>query len=211
MNNKILSLDVSTSVLGWCLTTRSEDGTVITRFGALDFRNKNKFGTIFQKLSVFQEFLEKEKNNIDRIVIEEPNKGFKEGGSSPQVLALLQKFNGMVSAVAWTLTSKEPEYIMASAARKKAGVVIEKGPNAKKKVFKWLIENNSQFKESVSYTIHGNPKPIFYDMSDAIVLMLGALKDEERRCSENGQKSSSKKDSSGVLDSAGKKNRRQKK
>lgn len=210
MNKKILSLDVSTSVIGWCLTRRAEDGTVSTKFGALDFRNKNKFETLFQKLESFKEFISSE-NDIDRIIIEEPNKGFKDGGSSPQVLALLQKFNGMVSAIVWDYTKKEPEYIMATSARKKAGVEIEKGADKKKKTFEWLLENHSQFKQSVTYTTYGNPKPIFYDMSDAIVLMLGALKDEEKRCSENGKEKPSRKNTSGILDTPGKKNRRQKK
>lgn len=183
---KTLCLDVSTSVVGWSLTDGTGDAMVLVDFGAVDVRTSKSLETVFQKFDKVNNFL-KTLNNIDRVVIEQANVSFRSGGSSAQILAILQKFNGMVSVACYQLFGKEPEYIMATSARKNAGIHLEKGGDNKEQVFQWLYENCAEFAERVETagrTPKGNPKPVFYDMCDAIVLALGT---------KNGQKAEKKK------------------
>lgn len=207
----ILTLDISTSVIGWALTSGPPSDTLTgaskpCEFGALDLKNKTKYPTLFSKLLKVIEFLEKVKNenNISKIIIEKPNENFKKGQSSPHVICLLQNFNGMVSGQVFLMFQQEPEYIMASSARSKAGCEIEKGGDKKEKVFNWLCDNFEWFKNSIEYTPQGNPRPVFYDMSDAIILALSELKSGSKRATKNSENSSKKKNSKSSLDKKGK-------
>lgn len=185
---KTLCLDVSTSVVGWSLTDAVPDGMVLCDFGAIDIRTSKSLETLFQKFDKVNLFL-KTLNGIDRVVIEQANVSFRQGGSSAQVLAILQTFNGMISVAAYQLFGKEPDYIMASMARKNAGITLVKGGDNKEQVFEWLYSNCFDFRtrvEAAGRTPKGNPKPVFYDMCDAIVLALGT---------KNGQKATKKKKS----------------
>ena len=185
---KTLCLDVSTSVVGWSLTDGTGDAMVLVDFGAVDIRTSKRLETLFQKFDQVNNFLGT-LSGIDRIVIEQANVSFRSGGSSAQVLAILQKFNGMVSVACYQLFGKEPEYIMATSARKNAGIHLEKGGDNKEQVFQWLHGNCASFYQRVEIagrTPKGNPKPVFYDMCDAIVLALGT---------KNGQKAKPAKQS----------------
>lgn len=185
---KTLCLDVSTSVVGWSLTDGTPDAMVLCGFGAVDVRTSKSLETLFQKFDKVNSFL-KTVGSVDRIVIEQANVSFRQGGSSAQVLAILQTFNGMISAAAYQIFGKEPEYIMASMARKNAGITLVKGGDNKEQVFQWLYQNCFDFRtkvEDAGRTPKGNPKPVFYDMCDAIVLALGT---------KNGQKATKKKKS----------------
>ena len=50
---------------------------------------------------------------------------------------------------------------------------ISRGTKAKKEVVKWLLDNEPSF--SVEYTSHGNPKPKYFDIADAIVIAKAGL------------------------------------
>ena len=58
--------------------------------------------------------------------------------------------------------------IAATSARKKAGIKISKGENAKEKSFNFVLANEPTF--IVEYTKHGNPKPGTMDKSDSWVI-----------------------------------------
>ncbi len=178
---RTLCLDISTSVVGWCLTDGIGPAMVISDFGCVDLRAAKAGETLFQKYDSVEEFI-KTLENVDRVVIEQANVSFRQGGSSAQVLAVLQKFNGMISACCYKTFGKEPEYIMATMARKNAGIRLEKGGDNKEQVFQWLLKNCGSFYQRVvaaGTTPKGNPKPVFYDMCDAIVLALGTKNGEK--------------------------------
>ena len=64
--------------------------------------------------------------------------------------------------------------LAASSARKKAGVTIRRGENAKEKVLQFILDNYPQI--SIQYTKHGNPKPGMFDLCDSIIIALAGEK-----------------------------------
>ena len=163
----ILGLDVSTSITGFCVI--DTQGEVITS-DAWDMRNKRKFPTELVKAAYIKEQLLQLKVQypIEKICIEKPFMFFKGGGSTAKTMATLQRFNGIVSWITCEVFDKEPSYMTASQARKVAGVNTGRGKDAKKEALAWLLANFPSVK--VEYTTHGNPKPKYFDIADAVVI-----------------------------------------
>jgi len=167
----ILGLDVSTSITGFCVI--DADGEVI-RYDAWDMRNKRKYPSEFHKAAYIKEQLLQLKVQypIEKICIEKPFTFFKAGGSTAKTMAILQRFNGIISWITCEVFDKEPSYLTASQARKAVGVNTSRGTDAKKEAMAWLLENVSNFK--IEYTTHGNPKPKYFDMADATVIAMAS-------------------------------------
>jgi hypothetical protein len=112
----ILSLDISTSCIGYALF--SEDGKKLLQLNYVKFRSKL---SLFEKKLEFKKqinFLEKSK--IKHIVIEEPLKKFKGKYSNADTIALLNFFNGMISGAVHEMFEVEPIYYNVNTARKTA-------------------------------------------------------------------------------------------
>ena len=60
--------------------------------------------------------------------------------------------------------------VAATTARKKAGVGIKRGDNAKEKVLQFVLDKYPNIE--ILYTKHGNPKPGMYDLCDSIIIAL---------------------------------------
>ena len=175
----ILGLDISTSITGFCVLDASGE---IIRSGAWDTRNKNKFKTLFSKAQFIKEQLCEIKAQIpiEKVFIEQPFSFFGSGGSSAKTMALLQKYNGIISWICFTTFVETPDYFTAQQARKLNDIKIKRGQKAKQIVMKWLLDNEPSF--SVEYTSHGNPKPKYFDIADAIVISkAGLIKLNERK------------------------------
>lgn len=164
----ILGLDISTSITG---ATIIQNGKIIESF-FLDTRNKRKFPTLYEKASFLRESLDtlKNKYNITSIFIEQSLHSFRSGFSSAQTLSTLSRFNGIVSWLCYEIFSTQPEMIAATSARKKAGVGIKRGDNAKEKVLQFVIDKFPDI--DIQYTKHGNPKPGTLDMCDSIIIAM---------------------------------------
>ena len=176
----ILGVDVSTSITGFAVIAEGE----LVYYDYIDLRKeKDMFAkTVAMKekiLDIFDmyqcgsysriKFADvKADYPIQHIYIEQPFTFFNSGGSSAKTMATLQKFNGIVSWLLYELFEIEPQYVGATAARKRAGIKIPRGQKAKKVVMKHLLENEKAFK--VQYTRHGNPQAQYFDMADAIVI-----------------------------------------
>jgi len=166
--NKILGLDISTSITG--ITVMENE--VIEDSYFLDTRNKRKFPTLYEKADLLQRSLQSVKNkyNIKSIFIEQSLQSFRSGFSSAKTLSTLSRFNGIISWQCFEIFQIKPEMIAASTARKKASVQIKRGENAKEKVLQFVLDKYPQVK--VEYTKHGNPKPGTLDMCDSIIIAL---------------------------------------
>ena len=72
----LLSLDISTSIIGWALTEYPKSVTLT--YGAWDMRNKNKYKNVFDKAQFIKSELIKltQQYQITKIIIEEPFKVF---------------------------------------------------------------------------------------------------------------------------------------
>ena len=173
-NNVVLGIDVSTSCTG--LTILDNTGNILL-VEALDFKNKKKYPTLFDKakqteLRLKQLYL---KYNIDKVVIESALHMFTPGASSANTISLLMKFNGIVSWLVYSIFNFQPEYISASSARKLCGIKIPKGQKAKKVVMDYLIANEPQFKQYIKYTRTGSISPNCYDMADSFVIAKSSI------------------------------------
>jgi RNase H-fold protein (predicted Holliday junction resolvase) len=112
----ILALDVSTSCIGYALF--NESGEKLMELNYIKFRAKLN---IFEKLNEFKRqisFLKE--SDIQHIVIEEPLKKFAGKYSSASTIAILNFFNGMVSASVYEIFGVEPIYYNVNTARKTA-------------------------------------------------------------------------------------------
>jgi len=140
----ILGLDISTSITGFCVI--DAEGEII-KCDAWDTRNKNKFKNEFAKAAYLKEELVQLKVQypIEKIYIEKPFTFFKSGGSSAKTMAILQRFNGIISWLVYEVFQKEPQYITAAQSRKHLGIKIERGRDTKKQIIEWLIENVPNF------------------------------------------------------------------
>ena len=94
--------------LGWDLSTSCSAYAVLNSFGllvefdALDFKNKKKFPDIYSKAQKIKEKiydLDSKYFSIENVFIEEPLKRFKYHKSSAQTIAILWRFNGIISQI----------------------------------------------------------------------------------------------------------------
>jgi Holliday junction resolvasome RuvABC endonuclease subunit len=187
----ILGVDVSTSITGFAIIAEGE----LVYYDYIDLRKeKNVFAkTLLIKEKIMDIFEMYQCDNstkirfsdigsifpIEHIYVEQPFTFFNSGGSSAKTMAVLQKFNGIVSWLLYELFEIEPEYIGATSARKEAGIKIPRGTKAKKVVMEYLLENETAFK--VEYTRHGNPKAQYFDMADAIIIARAGYKIEQKK------------------------------
>jgi hypothetical protein len=139
----ILGLDISTSITGFCIL--DGEGEII-RANVWDTRNKNKFGSFFEKIGL-QEI--KAQYPIQKVYIEKPFMFFGSGGSTAKTMAALQKFNGTVSWVCYEIFGQEPTYFTAQQARKLNEIKIQKGEDTKRQILKWVLDKCPDF--SVEY------------------------------------------------------------
>jgi len=169
----ILGLDISTSITGFCILDGDNE---IIRSDVWDMRNKKRFSNMFCKAEYIKNGLLdiKVQYPIERVVIEKPFMFFGSGGSSAKTMATLQRFNGIISWICYDTFEKLPIYFTAQQARKLNEIKIPKGSNTKKEILKWVLDKYPDF--SVEYTSHGNPKPKYFDIADAIVIAKAELK-----------------------------------
>jgi len=112
----ILALDVSTSCIGYALF--DESGEKLMELNYVKFRAKL---SIFEKLAEFKKQIAFLKDNdIQHIVIEEPLKKFAGKYSSASTIAILNFFNGMISATVYEMFGIEPIHYNVNTARKTA-------------------------------------------------------------------------------------------
>lgn len=155
MKNLILGLDVSTSCTGICLIDPSFDEDVSTAMGKhileLDKIDLSKIKTFWEKVDRVKLDLlllrQKYPQGID-VAVEEPLLGFRTGASSASTIAMLLKFNGIVSYLARSIFTSEPLYVSATHARKVCGIKIQRtsacGISAKEQVFAHMMLHDLQ-------------------------------------------------------------------
>jgi hypothetical protein len=173
----ILGLDISTSCIGWCAL--DEAGSYMD-VGHLDLSKEKNF---YKKVDTFVQFLDYigfDKPGVDaKVFIEEPLKMFMANKSMAQTIAVLQSFNAACRYVLYLKTKIQPVMIMATSARKAAGISVPKGVKGKAtklfildyvKSLNIIPENKWGVKKT------GNPKDYCFDQADAFVVATGGLK-----------------------------------
>jgi len=158
----ILGLDVSTSITG--ATLLNEEGKVIYN----DAWDTRKYKNLFEKAERVSDSFDLLPFAPDKIYIEQSLQSFRSGFSSAKTLSTLSRFNGIVSWMCYRRYSIEPEYLAATSARKKCGIVVPRGVKAKQVVIEYIVDNVPDV--LIEYTKHGNPKPQCFDMADSWVI-----------------------------------------
>jgi hypothetical protein len=174
----VLGLDVSTTNVGVCVIN-SELLQGSRRLLALGIPIGDVSGLYAKSEVVRSTFVEiANEYKIDVIVIEESLKSFKKSLSSPQVIACLNRFNGIVSYIART-TFDKPVYLESfKQARKQVGIVLNKGVKPKPIILQWT-KNNADMSDFVwpTKTMKSGPRKgkvveedICFDIADAFVM-----------------------------------------
>ena len=166
----ILGVDVSTSITGFAVI---DDGKLIETTVCDLRKHKGFFEKSLQLRESILDLADKHcvtfnKVGVDHIYIERPFTFFNSGGSSAKTMAALQRFNGVASWMLYEIFEMEPQYVGANEARKKVGIKVPRGQKAKKVVMEHLLKTDKDF--TIEYTYHGNPKPQYYDMADALIV-----------------------------------------
>ena len=92
---------------------------------------------------------------------------FRKGGSTAKTMAVLQRFNGVVSWLSYKNFSTMPEYITPISARSKCGIKVPRGKKAKEVVMEHFVKSG-EF--PIDYTRYGNIQKYCYDIADAIIV-----------------------------------------
>lgn len=169
-----LGLDISTSVLGWSLIDTS--GKLVD-YGYIDFTPKKlKLETnLFLKMDyfekVFKPILDKYKDKITFVAIEEAAQKFTAGKSSAHTIFKLASFNFGVARYVHKSLALEPVYVNVTSARSKLGIKVPKAldKTAKKA---YVLENIAARHPNLKIEKNKklNYKKQFFDVSDSIVV-----------------------------------------
>ena len=180
----ILGIDISTSIVGWCILDK-HTGEFVSA-GAVDLR---KTKCVYTKATrVFNELKSLDcLHQIDYVAIEENLQAFRPGFSSAKTLVSLARFNGMVSLYAHDVFGIIPDFINVNHARKVVGCKIARKSDisTKDQVLMWAKEyitpsSGWPMREMKSGKRKGLviPHESSYDIADAFVVARSCVIDE---------------------------------
>lgn len=151
--NVVLGLDISTSVIGWCILENVQPSAPYKKpikWGHVDLRKEKngfwaKVDRMENELSAVIHLINKTGDVITKLIIEDPVEKFKRGSSSAHTIALLARFNALVSQHIRRETGLMPLYIDATTARRAIGVQLlskkkSGGVDHKQQTFTFLCE-----------------------------------------------------------------------
>lgn len=113
-----------------------------------------------------------QKEQAQAIWIEEPAKVYQ-SSSTAHVMALLQRWNGMVSYFLYEATGVAPKLIGAAQARKAVGISLsgrQKKKETKALIAEHIKRNVAEFPDVWQYKKTGTLKDFCYDICDAYVV-----------------------------------------
>jgi len=119
---------------------------------------------------------------VDVVVVEEPLMMFHRKGSSAGVIAILNRFNGIVSFVARDTTGAPLHLVNSSVARKGVGIKLDKSLDTKLQIFEWAQKRSEMegynWPTKVMKAGTRKGETVFeghcFDISDALVVALWA-------------------------------------
>jgi len=135
----VLGLDVSTSIVGWCLLALESSEISL---GYLPLSNS---GDVYSKALGVRKLIQElgQKYNIQATYVEEDLQRFRRGMSSARTLATLTRFNGVVCQICFEELLLRPTHVNVNTARKLAEIRYDrkdKSRTTKEKVFEKVQE-----------------------------------------------------------------------
>lgn len=162
----ILGLDASTTVCGWCIL--NDDGTVFDA-GHVKFDSNDDLYERLRQLRGVLRGLLGEPGRLVQVFIEEPKKMFG-GKSTAHVMSLLQRWNGMVSAMI-SMDFADPILVNEKTARKQVGIHIpHKCSTAKLLAAQHVMESRALPDALWEFKNTGKLKDHCLDTADAYVV-----------------------------------------
>jgi Holliday junction resolvasome RuvABC endonuclease subunit len=160
----LLSLDISTSVIGCCVFKQETKQLIYTQAIILP-----KDLSFVEKAKYTKDSLETIKNKypVNSVAVEESLSGFAAGKTSRQTLILLSKFNAVICWILGELFSVSVQELNATKVRKALGIVKTED-DIKKDVLSYMRLQEPDF--VVEHTRFGNPKKHYYDIADSYVI-----------------------------------------
>lgn len=171
---RVLGLDISTSVIGYCVI-ESDDRSIV-ELGHISLKNvEGLFNKVDFAVPNIAAILVG--HNVSKCYIEEPVQMFTAGMSSAHTILTLAKFNALVSYhVRNQLSDANTFFVKPNEARKTCGLIMTTkakagGLSVKEQCFNQLTASNgllSHVKWDMTKT--GKPKPENFDRADAYVV-----------------------------------------
>ena len=177
---KILGIDVSTSNIGLCVidTERPRVNRVCEAYGL----PLSKVRGLYAKSCELRDHIQRiaKDHTVDIIAVEEPLQSFRSKMSSAGTIALLNRFNGIVSYIARSELNCPLALVNAVSARKSIGCAIDRKSivGTKDQVLQWsMARPEMKSYEWPTKVLKGGPdkgetrrKEICYDIADAFVV-----------------------------------------
>lgn len=160
-----LGLDISTSVIGYCLLDSSDN---VVFCDHIDFKNHKD---IYDRLETFKTFIHYVKSNFDinTVNIEDSFQAFAPGKSSASTIKKLNSFNGCCGWIIYEELKIKPNKVPVSSARKKLDIKAVKGESGKDAVMRWMLEKQGTWFVP-ALNSKGNYHDWNYDRADAYVI-----------------------------------------
>lgn len=184
MKSVSLGLDISTSIIGWSIVP---SGTVMPVKPLLMGHIKltklkdmwDKIDFVKQEVPSILENICKEGYKVDQFYVEDSLKKFSRGKSSAHTIAVLNKFNLIVSYLFREQLGLTPAQIDCTEARKNLGMTLLStkkagGKTQKQQAFDFLSESIFADIEWPK-TRQGNIKQYLYDEVDAYVISMATM------------------------------------
>ena len=184
---KYIGLDISTSIIGVCFLDDCENIIL------LDYINMKKCKNMFKKSLIVKEKLDSYLNSYSfdedlLISIEEAFQSFSKGFSSAKTLSQLNRFNGIVSYLVFSIFNIEPIYINVNSARSNLQIKLNRKSDisTKEQIFQWAKKIIGSDFEWPMKTLKSGPNKglvkfdeCCYDISDAFVICKALIYNEK--------------------------------
>ena len=168
---RILSLDISSSTIGWALFEYSRDGFALVEYGHMKPSKKIESKKLSERGAIFfpkmKEFLKKKAP--DQIIVEDYVQSFTKGRSSARTIIVCSFYNELVSMIAKLELGISTTSYPVTTLRKIIGNEIGKQIQGKEDVFNAVIDNFASFilKKNL---LNDNIRKESYDEADAIAV-----------------------------------------
>lgn len=180
-----LAFDISTSIIGWAVVhstplVKQAAYQKPIMWGHIDLTkiDTGYWGKVDYAEAAIKSVIDeiKKQHNVTKLFIEDPVKKFRTGHSSAYTIALLARFNAVISLSARRVLSLDPLYIDATAARKAIGIPLlskkkSGGKDQKQQTFEHL-KQTTFVNESWPLKKSGMIQNWCYDRVDAFVIAL---------------------------------------
>ena len=189
----ILGLDISTSNVGMVLL-ESGDSQRHRLIKANGYPISGIRGLYDKSCYIRDKLLEMTEGiKVDAVVVEESLMSFRRNMSSAGVIAILNRFNGIISFVARDTLKVPVHFVPSITARKTVGIKLDKSLDTKLQIFDWVKSRpemeNYVWPTKVMKAGNRKGETVFeghcFDISDAFVVALWACENLNKELLDN--------------------------